>query len=151
MSQFENQAQANRTLEGGLFYPTGHIVAAFPKEADAQKACEALSRQGFHDDAIVSISAESMAREARKNLDEAKPFLSLGATLPVRQKQLQLADEGCHFLLIEAEDDARQEQAMEALAAVPVRYAVKYNRLVIENLVKDLPSQTPDREAARVP
>lgn len=151
MSQFQNQADANRRMEGGLFYPTGHIVAAFPEEKNACEAREALVQEGFGEEAVVAIPPDSMVREARRNLDEARPFLSLGASLPVRQKQLQLAEEGCHFLMIEAGSVERQERIMAVLSKVPVRYAVKYNRLVIENLVKDLPSRTPDREAARVP
>ena len=61
-----------------------------------------------------------------------------------------LAREGCHFLLIFAPDDDDQERAMQLLDGLAVRYAVKYHRLIIENLVKDIDSSAP-REAARSP
>lgn len=150
MSRINKQADANRFLEGGLFYPTGHVVAAFPSESDALDAQKALSALGIAGDAVQSISADTMAREARENLDQATPLLSAGASLPVRQKQLHLAQEGCHFLLIEAGTDALTETVTRGLSQARVRYAVKYNRLTIDNLVRDIPSSTPDREPARV-
>lgn len=151
MRHLQQQADANRFMEGGLFYPVGHIVAAFPKADDAKRAERTLIASGVSAAGIVAISAESMAREAQTNLDEALPFLSLGASLPVREKQLALARQGCHFLMIEADSDQEQRRVVAALSTVPVRYAVKYHRLTIENLVHDVPSATADREPARVP
>lgn len=150
MTHIEKQADANRFLEGGMFYPTGRIVAAFPSQADAEDAVRALAARGIGPDAVQSIDALTMHREARENLDQAIPYLTLGAALPVREKQLELAEQGCHFLLIAADTDRDTQTAMQALSQARIRYAVKYNRLTIDNLVRDIPSATGDREAARV-
>lgn len=149
MHPVHHQKEANRILEGGIFYPTGHIVAAFQDEASAMKAQECLVREHWPEDHVVYVDPAAMEREAEENLGEAS-FLSAGASVPARQKQLELAKEGCHFLLIFAPDDEDQERAMQLLNGLPVRYAVKYHRLIIENLLQDIRSSAP-REAARSP
>jgi hypothetical protein len=149
MQPVHQQKEANKVMEGGVFYPTGHIVAAFDDEASATKAQECLVREHWPEDHVVYVDPASMEHEAEENLDQAT-FLSAGASVPARQKQLELARKGCHFLLIFAPDDEDQERAMQLLDGLAVRYAVKYHRLIIENLVKDIQSSA-RREAARSP
>ena len=139
MHPVHNQKEANKVLEGGVFYPTGHIVAAFEDEASAMKAQECLVREHWPEDHVVYVDSAAMEREAEENLGDAS-FLSAGASVPARQKQLELAREGCHFLLIFAPDEEDQDRAMQLLDGLAVRYAVKYHRLIIENLVKDIHS-----------
>jgi hypothetical protein len=149
MHPVHEQKEANKAMEGGVFYPTGHIVAAFDDEGSALKAQECLVREHWPEDHVVYVDPTSMEREAEENLGQAS-FLSAGASVPARQKQLALARDGCHFLLIFAPDDEDQERAMQLLDGLAVRYAVKYHRLIIENLVKDIRSSV-HREAARAP
>ena len=149
MHPVHHQKEANKVMEGGVFYPTGHIVAAFEDEASALKAQECLVREHWPEDHVVYVDPPAMEREAEENLDDAS-FLAAGASLPARQKQLELARAGCHFLLIFAPDDDDQERAMQLLDGMAVRYAVKYHRLIIENLVQDIHSSS-HTEAARSP
>lgn len=149
MQPVHHQKEANRAMEGGVFYPTGHIVAAFTDEPSARRALDCLVREHWPEDHVVYVDPASMEREAEENLEHAS-FLSAGASVPARQKQLELAREGCHFLLIFAPDDEDQERAMQLLDGLAVRYAVKYHRLIIENLVKDIRSSA-KRDAARSP
>ena len=100
---------------------------------------------------MVYVDAESMAREAEENLQHVS-FLSAGASLPAREKQLELARQDCHFLMIFAPDAEDERRVMELLGGHTVRYAVKYHRLTIENLVKDIHSTASEqKEAARTP
>ena len=149
MDPIQRQEQANNFLEGGIFYPTGHVVIGLPDSTSVDKATQALKNAGFEDQHLLGIDANTMVREATKNLAAAN--LSAGSALPTRQKQLELAEEGCHFLVIYAPEDADHERAIMALSGLPVRYAVKYRRLVIENLVENIRSNTADSEPARVP
>lgn len=149
MQPVHHQKEANKVMEGGVFYPTGHIVAAFADEKSALQAQERLVREHWPEDHVVYVDPAAMEREAEENLEDAS-FLSAGSSVPARQKQLELAREGCHFLLIFAPDDEDQERAMQLLDGMAVRYAVKYHRLIIENLVKDIRSSA-RREAARSP
>lgn len=150
METITEQKQANKFLEGGIFYPTGHVLTGFETAEYAKKARQALSNAGFTDDHLLSISAAEMAREAAKNLDD-KSGLSAGASVPTRQKQLELAEQGCHFLLAYAPGDEDHEKVLVALRGIPVNYAVKYRRLIIENLVPETRTAAVDPAAARVP
>jgi hypothetical protein len=149
MHPVHDQKEANKFLEGGVFYPTGHIVVAFENAAAAKKAQVVLTRGQWPEGHVLYVDAASMADEAEENLQDAS-FLSAGASVPARQKQLELAKAGCHFLLIFAPDTDDQERAMSLLNGHAVVYAAKYNRLIIENLVQDIYSSA-DKEAARSP
>lgn len=149
MQPIHEQKEANKFLEGGVFYPTGHILVAFENAAAAKKAQDTLTHGQWPEDHVLAIDAASMVREAEENLQDAS-FLSAGASVPARQKQLELAQTGCHFLLIFAPDTDDQERAMKLLDGHRVVYAAKYNRLIIENLAKDIRSSAP-KQAARAP
>lgn len=150
MDPIHAQTDANKFLEGGIFYPTGHVVTAFESADTAAQAREALSQAGFRNEHLLAIDADTMAREAAKNLDD-KSMLSAGASVPTRQKQLELAEAGCHFLVVYAPDDEDHERALKALAGLPLKYAVKYRRLIIENLIELASTTSATPQPARVP
>lgn len=149
MSKLHDQSTENVASEGGVFYPRGYIVAAFDRAEFAQRAVEALQTKGFAAPAVTRVGAADMQRQAAENLENPSMFAGLGATVAIRQKQHDLAEEGCEFLLINAAEDVEEAKAIEALSTVPVRYAVKYRLLVIENLLPKIPTATPDAEPAR--
>lgn len=149
MEPIKNQKQANKFFEGGIFYPTGYVVAAFAT-ADVAKTVRArLVQAGFAEEHVMVVNDLSMAREAQENLDSGG-MLSAGASFPARQKQLELAREGCHFVMAYAPEDADEQRALQAIEGLEARYAVKYRGLVIENLIGEIDS-APDSEPARVP
>lgn len=150
MSRLARQEDANQRSEAGMFYPTGYIVAGFANADVARKAREGLLAAGFGDRDVEHVPAAKMEAEAAKNLENPSLFASLGSSMPTRQKQLELAREGCDFVLIHAPDEDAEAHAIKALSGVPTRYAVKYKRLIIENLLQDLPSETADSHASRV-
>jgi hypothetical protein len=150
MSKLKRQEDANQVSEAGMFYPTGHIVAGFGDAATAKKAQEFLKQQGFGDHDLRYVPAAEMARDAARNLENPSLFASSGSSMPTRQKQLELAKDGCEFVIIYAPDKEDERRALHALAALPTCYAVKYKRLIIENVLQDIPSQGARREASRV-
>lgn len=150
MQTIHRQADANKFMEGGVFYPTGYVVAAFPDPGAAGRVRAALLADGFDAEAVQHVDARTMAQEAEQNLD-SKGLMAVGASVPVREKQLELARDGCDFLLIRAPENDEEARAVKALSSAPVRYAVKYKRLIIENLIPEIPSSTPDSAPARVP
>lgn len=149
MSKLLDQSRKNAEFEGKMFYPTGYIVAAFEAARDAQHARDALASTGFPDGELTLVSPADMREQATENLEHPSIFAAMGSTIAVRQKQLDLAEEGCTFLLIEADDDDAEAQAIHGLSTAPVRYAVKYRKLVIENLLPKIGSAMPDPEPAR--
>jgi hypothetical protein len=150
MQPIHRQSEANKVMEGGVFYPTGYIVAAFHSGDEARKVRDALIHDGFDAEAIQHVRAADMAREAAENLEQ-RGLMAVGASVPVREKQLELARDGCDFLLVCAPEEHEEKRVVAALSRVPVRYAVKYKRLIIENLLPEIPSETSDSEPARVP
>lgn len=151
MSKLTRQADANKGLEAGMFYPTGYIVAGFADRQTRDRAQQALIRQGFGEAQLTAVTAQDMREQAASNLQAPSVFASMGSSLPARQKQLELAEAGCDFLLIEAPEREQEQRAVWALSQVPIRYAIKYRRLIIENLLPEIPSATDDAQPARVP
>lgn len=139
MSAMSHQAEANQKSEAGIFYPTGYIVSAFADRTAAEKARAGLQAQGFGEADLKYVPAAEMARAARQNLENPSFFASVGSSLPTRQKQLELAQQGCEFLLIHAPEPEDEERVLRALSDVPTRYAVKYKRLIIENMLQHIP------------
>lgn len=150
MSELKRQEDANQISEAGMFYPTGYIVVGFADSATAQDAQAGLQRQGFGSGELKYVPAAEMAREATKNLENPSLFASTGASMPTRQKQLELARDGYDFVLIHAPENDDEKRALRALAATPPRYAVKYKRLIIENLMQDIPTPSSQHQASRV-
>lgn len=134
MSQINQQSDENRSLEGGMFYPTGFIVAAFKTEELVQQAKLKLLAAGFSASDITVVSAADMQQQAAANLEKPALFAALGSTVKVRQEQHDLAADGCVFLLIHAAKDEQEQRAIAAMSGMPLSYAVKYRMLVIENL-----------------
>jgi hypothetical protein len=139
----------NHLLEGGLFYPTGYIVAGLPDEAQAHALCELFRASGYTDEECLVIPAQQMAQACTVNMHAQRFIAAWGSSAHVRERQLQLAREGCHFLMIDAASEAEKRRALRVLARVPVRYATHYHRFVIEDLIELLPSATADCRDAR--
>ncbi len=150
MSKLTHQSDANRASEAGMFYPRGYIVAGFDTDTFCEQAASALQQAGFEVDQVTRVSAADMAQQASENLQHPAIFSALGSTLAVREKQQALAEQGCSFLIIQAVEDEEEAAAIRALSCCPIRYAVKYRLLVIENLLPMIPTATPDPEPARI-
>jgi len=140
---------ASSLIEGGLFYPVGHIVVGLPDQQDARQVYQNLLAHGLPQDECVMVSAAAMVEAAAKDLDSGGVIAAFGSTAQIREKQLQLAREGCHFLMVKVSSDEGKDFVLKELAQVPVRYAVQYHRLAIENLIAHIPSATAGSGSAR--
>jgi len=136
-------------IEGGLFYPVGFIVAGLPEQQDARQVYQKMLAQGLPQNECVLVSAAAMVEAAGTDLDTGGAIAAFGSTAQVREKQLQLAREGCHFLMVKVVSEADKERVLSELGRVTVRYAVLYHRLAIENLIGHIPSAAADGEPAR--
>ena len=74
MHPVHHQREANKVMEGGVFYPTGHIVAAFKDEASASKAQERLVREHWPEDHVVYVDPSSMEAFATAPPSVPNPF-----------------------------------------------------------------------------
>ncbi|MDB5973548.1 MAG: hypothetical protein JWR07_308 [Nevskia sp.] len=145
----EQVEAAHDPVEGGIFYPVGYIVVGVPDHQTALRLQQQLADSGLPPKDCAVQPAAVMARAAAQDLESRTVLSAIGSSGHVRSKQLELAREGCDFLIIKAATDAEKDRVMAQLSRVPVRYAVLYRRLVIENLIDHIPSATADREPAR--
>jgi hypothetical protein len=119
----------------GTFYPRGHLVAAFPKREDAERVRGDLLAGGYDPHDCQLFSAESVARNARRNLDENTGFLAtLGRSDEAVTAHLDAAEKGSTFLVIYAPGDLESERAMTVVRRVAFDFVHRYHRFAIQVL-----------------
>jgi len=132
-TSMKHPASARKIAEGNVFYPTGYIVAAFTERSSALQALEALQAASGNIECTF-VPGDMLQKEALHELEQHHPIAILGHSLQTLEKHLELAREGCDFLLIHASTTAEQALVIRALTGIPVRFAVKYGLFVIEDL-----------------
>lgn len=125
----------NMTDLGGIFYPRGYLVAAFPNREDARRVRRNLLTGGYEQNECMLFSAKEIARMARRNLRERTGFLAtLGGSDDALSSQLDAAERGSSFLVIYAPDEREAKRAMNVVRRVPFDFVHQYHRLAIEIL-----------------
>jgi hypothetical protein len=140
MSEISNQTAERKRLEGNVFYPTGCIVIALSHSEDAEALSRRLADAGFAGDQCTVTPAEDVVKAASQETESPSLVASLGSSIHLRTRQLELARAGCIFMQIKAPNDEAKSRALRVLADVPVRYAVHYHRLIVEDLIDRLPA-----------
>lgn len=124
-----------KTDLGGMFYPVGYIVAAFPNEETARAVQTALASGGMAAAACRLLSSTDYEKMARKELAQNTGFLAtLGKTDEVVQRGLDAARKGASFLMIHAPHNEDAVRVMEAVKKGPFEFAYRYHSLAIEEL-----------------
>jgi len=120
----------------GDFYPTGNLFIMFPTEAHARRA-EALLAQDGHDcSSMLLLTPEDVLGIVHlfDNRDFWLP--SVGTEERTARHFGDLARAGHYGLLVPVRDVHHCEKVMAALKDAGVSCAVRYRRLVIEDLVE---------------
>jgi len=143
------QNKSHSWSEGGIFYPRAYIVLGLPNHDDALRLHKVFLDEGASADECILLAASAMAYAAAKDLESEGAMAFFGSIAHVRQKQLQLAQDGCHFLMVKASSEKDRNRVLGALVQVPIRYAVHYGRLVVEDLIAHIPTATVVLESAR--
>lgn len=136
MAKDNPAAHADKAEEAGVFYPRHCILIGLPDEDSIRHASDALMRSGIAASDVERIDNQRFAAQAQDNVENASWFASLGKSVHVHRKQMELAREGVQFLVIRAPESKDTERVVAALKSLPVRYAVKYETLVIEDLIQ---------------
>lgn len=131
-----NDKSSNRLTDvGGIFYPVGYLVAAFPERAHAERVRKELMTGGYDAGDCELFSSAQVAKASERNLEENTGFLAtLGRSDEYVRKHLESAQEGASFLLIYAPGDTDTERAMNVIRRGPFEFVHRYRRLVIEKL-----------------
>lgn len=119
----------------GIFYPRGHLVAAFAKKEDAERVQRDLITGGYDPADCLLFTARQVAESAEKNLEDNTGMLArLGRSDEAVRKHLEAARQGDTFLLIYAPGDHESERAMNVVRRVPFEFAHRYQRFTIQTL-----------------
>ena len=124
----------------GVFKPVGHTVIAFREEVHLKEAMAALLRLGFANTAIVSYTAQEMAKQAAAEQFAAGPLAGFGYELDLVKTHLALAQQGCCFLVVHAPKGEQAAQVAEIARSMNAQSAQHYGRFMIEEVI-DNPAQ----------
>ena len=119
----------------GNFNPTGHAVLAFTDDAATMQAEQALHAVGFTADDVLAYTSEAVKPRLQKMVDTASQGAGFGYEITLLRRYLVLAGEGCGWLIVYCPDDDATARVTDVAAKFKARSAVKYNRLVNEDLV----------------
>ena len=126
--------KANFPRSFGVFSPTGHVVMAITNDAEAQQARVALLQSGFSDDDVTRYSKEEVLAEFEKSEAHAVDPIQIGQDVAEVEEYLQLANQGCGFLVVQAPEDEDAKRAVRIVKPFGLKFAEKYNRLTLEEL-----------------
>ncbi|HRO58985.1 MAG TPA: hypothetical protein PK177_07450 [Burkholderiaceae bacterium] len=119
----------------GVYYPNHHAVIAMADGEDAVRLRDELLRSGFSADTLWDASPATMAAFLRRTSEEAGLLAQMVASeLKQMEILLQLAETGCRFLIVRLEDDAQKELLLRVGARYPIKKALHYQALAIEEL-----------------
>jgi hypothetical protein len=127
--------KADRPQSHGAFKPVGHVVVAVRDEAAAAATTQALRAAGFEEEDIVPYSAAEALELMNQMIDHASDFAGFGYEITLMRRYRAMAEEGRHWLLVYAPDDAHTQSVAEVARQSGALLAEKYNRLVVEDLI----------------
>jgi hypothetical protein len=119
----------------GVFAPIGYVVMAFPGEAEAAEAREALRTGGYDDDEILTFTGAQVVADIEKNRDDVSFLAYMGAELGAQRQHLDHAKRGCAFLVVYAPSEAETERVVKVARRSGALLAHKYNRFTLEEIV----------------
>lgn len=134
----------------GVFKPVGHTVIAFASADNLKAASADLLAQGFKLEDMVTYTAQEMLAQVAANLLTASPMASVGQELNLVKAHQALAQQGCSFLVVQADDEPKAGLVDAVLRSHHATSAQRYGRFLIEELVEQVPGETqvfesPDR------
>ena len=121
--------------ESGTFSPTGHIVAAFTNDAVAATAAATLHTQGFKAEDILSYTSPEVLKRLREMVASASEAAGFGYEITLMRRYLKLAEAGAGWLIVYSPDDEDTEKVTKVATDAKALCAVRYGRLVNEDLV----------------
>lgn len=118
----------------GVFSPTGHVVMAFPNDDSAEMARGALLAGGFAENEVSRYDKDDVILECERTNEQVSNPVQIGQDVAKIAEYLALAKEGCGFLVVHAAADERSKQALAIVHPYGLKFAEKYNRLILEEL-----------------
>ena len=131
----KRMTKADHPQSFGAFKPVGHVVVAMPDDTRAAAAVQALRNTGFAAEDILEYTAAEEDDEMDHMLQHASDFAGFGYEVSLMRRYKELASKGASWLIVYAPDDERSYKAADTVKDHGAVLAVKYHRLVIEDLI----------------
>lgn len=119
----------------GTLKPVGYVIAALPTADDAARAAQALADAGTSPDDVLYFTPSETTQEIEDGLRNSSSAAGFGYEITIMRRFHKLASEGHRLLLIYAPATKDEERVRDVLAAHGAISAVKYNRLIVEELI----------------
>lgn len=119
----------------GAFKPVGHVMVAVADDEVAQQAVQALKEEGFADQEILYFGAGQGHERMHELIEHSSDVAGFGYEITLMRRYKKLAAQGYRWLLVYAPDDEQTQQVAKLAERFNAPMAVKYNRLVIEDLI----------------
>jgi hypothetical protein len=112
----------------GGYSPTGHVVTAFTTNVEAKKARETLLRNGFSEEEVTHYNKNEVLWEFERGEAQALNSSQIGEEVAKFEEYLELAAQGCGFLVVQTPEDDAAERAVRTVMPFGLKFVEKYKR-----------------------
>lgn len=131
---------SNHTNMSGVFYPKGRVFAMFASAQAAQHAAAQWEAQHAGAE-CAHASPDTILRDIVRTLGSSDiPLPSVGADGDIVRRIADLAEAGCHGLLMDVGKHENGDTLGPALEALGAQAAFYYRTFIIEDLVPQPPT-----------
>jgi hypothetical protein len=118
----------------GVFSPTGFVVMALASEGQAERARQLLITSGFAPEDVTHYNKDEVMAELEESEEQSESPVQIGQEVAKVDEYLDLAKQGCGFLVLHAPKDEDAKRAVAIVKPLGLKFAEKYNRLTLEEL-----------------
>ena len=119
----------------GTFKPVGHAVFALPDDPSLDRAVQALKEAGFADQDLLRYGAGEQFLQMDSLLEQSSGTAEFGHEVVLMRQYRDLAAQGCRWLVVYAPSAESDAVLIDVAQRCGARLAVKYHRLVTEDLL----------------
>ena len=119
----------------GAFNPVGHVMVGLPQGADFQGLTQALHAAAWPPESLLKFAPGDAVSELQLRLDQAGPLSGFGYEIVLLRRYLELAQQGCQWLLVKVADNDQAQQVADLARTHSARLVVHYRGLTVEELL----------------
>ena len=118
-----------------VFQPTGHVMISFPRAAQAQAAAQALQALGLGERDVSAYTDFGMLAQLDNDLHDAGQRARMDAERDRIECDRSLAEDGHHWLLVQAADAAAASRVAECVQPLGADHARHYGPAAVHELI----------------
>jgi len=143
-----NKADPPRSF--GVFKPVDHTLVAFSDKKSLDDAALHLTAAGILTDEFTIYTPQEMIAQTAADLQGASALAEVGQELNLIKMHRELAQRGCHFLVVPTKNDAVAREVADLVRPLGALTAQHYGTFLVEDLIdpadgKGQVFESPDR------